>query len=131
MKKIYCDLHSKDFVSIDFDGEYAELSVWRDGEPNFSYLSPDKIRKLRKQLKKALLQIEGNSLTEDDDWFSKGRIVEITGNKNSHYFPIGELVMIDYMDKVDSPFARCKSLCSGASSVVMKSDCKPYKEDEA
>ena len=131
MKKIYCDIGRNDFVSVRFYREHVELSVWEDGEANAVFLSPAKIRELLNLLKKALLQIEGVKDEAEGDWFSPGKKVVITGNSNSHEFPIGTIAIIRESVSNDKRGKRCEHLDGHEYWFVRQSDCKPYTEDEA
>ena len=67
MKKIKCALNPEDFIKVQ-GGRWAEegyCSIDLRADSERVILSPDKIRKLRKQLKRALMKIEG-----DQDYFS-------------------------------------------------------------
>ena len=129
MKTIKCDLCCNDFVSVEFDSEYVELSVWEDGVANTVFLNPDKIRKLRKQLKKALLKIEGVKEFAEVDWFSPGKKVVITGENAD--FPVGEVVVVSESCLNDEYSKRCDYIDGRDYFYVKSSECKPYKEDEA
>lgn len=67
MKKIFCEAYENDWVRVELGGEGSE--VWIDTFTSICgmnrsvsiMLSPEKIRKLRKQLKRALIEIEGVS----------------------------------------------------------------------
>ena len=59
MKKIYCDYSPNDSLRVSTDETDAFIVIKAHGERCDIMLSPNKIRKLRKQLKKALLRIEG------------------------------------------------------------------------
>ena len=81
MKNIYCEMNRADFVRVS--------SVWDDMDPGVSldskegdkivqiFLSPEKIRKLRKQLKKALIAIEG---TDQEEWQAGDQCFLVNGN---------------------------------------------------
>ena len=131
MKKIYCDMDREDFLKVETDERHGYISIKNCGETKDVMLSPDKIRKLRKQLKKALEQIEGVKETAEDDWFSPGKKVVITGNSNCHEFPIGTIAIIreNYLNDEQSKY--CEYLDGRDFYYVQPSDCKPYKEDEA
>lgn len=61
MKKIKCTLNPGDFIKVQGGGwaeeGYCSIELYADSGKVI--LSPDKIRKLRKQLKRALIEIEG------------------------------------------------------------------------
>ena len=61
MKKIRCDMNTKDFIKVQGGGwaEEGYCSIELRADTGRVILSPDKIRKLRKQLKRALIEIEG------------------------------------------------------------------------
>lgn len=59
MKKIYCSMDFDDYLYVDSDGQYAFIAIRCGNRSADIALSADKIRKLRKQLKRALLEIEG------------------------------------------------------------------------
>lgn len=62
MKKIHCDFYGEDFLKISHvDSSDIFLGVKQDGKLAGIRIGPDKIRKLRKQLKRALIEIEGVS----------------------------------------------------------------------
>ena len=59
MKKIKCDWVTEDFLKLKVS-DYLDVivTVKQNGKESKVHLSPDKIRKLRKQLKRALVEIE-------------------------------------------------------------------------
>lgn len=66
MKKIYCSLAPNDFLKVTTDDDDGFIRINSNGVMCDVMLSPDKIRKLRKQLKKALREIEGMDQQEDE-----------------------------------------------------------------
>ena len=100
------------------------------GNPEYSVkLDAAKIRKLRKQLKRALMKIEGvpceekKAHDEADDWFSVGKTVKVTGNSSYHGFQIGEIVKITHIDS--DGWAKAEYLDGHDYWWVKKSDCEP------
>lgn len=69
MKKIRCDMREDDFLRVIFDDDLAVIHARDGGETTEIALSPDKIRKLRKQLKRALIEIEGEDKKADESEF--------------------------------------------------------------
>ena len=63
MKKIRCSMDFNDYLAVDSDEQYAFITIQCGNRSADIALSPSKIRKLRKQLKRALIEIEG-SLSE-------------------------------------------------------------------
>ena len=62
MKKIRCDFYAEDYIEISpIDSYSIIIRVNQDGKCSRICIGPDKIRKLRKQLKRALMKIEGVS----------------------------------------------------------------------
>lgn len=61
MKKIYCNSNPEDFIAVTISSGCAYIDTQQGDESTEIELSPDKIRKLRKQLKRALIEIEGVS----------------------------------------------------------------------
>ena len=59
MKKIRCDSNPSDFLVVSVYCGYAYIDTQQGDESTEIKLSPEKIRKLRKQLKWALIEIEG------------------------------------------------------------------------
>ena len=59
MKKIRCDMMSDDYMRVTFDDDYAFIDTNQGSEKTEIALTPAKIRKLRKQLKRALIEIKG------------------------------------------------------------------------
>ena len=59
MKKIRCDSNPSDFLVVSVSCGYAYIDTQQGDESTEIQLSPEKIRKLRKQLKRALIKIEG------------------------------------------------------------------------
>ena len=59
MKKIRCDSNPSDFLEVSVYCGYAYIDTQQGDESTEIKLSPEKIRKLRKQLKWALIEIEG------------------------------------------------------------------------
>ena len=130
MKKIYCDMDREDSIKVETDERHGYISIKNCGETKDVMLSPDKIRKLRKQLKKALLKIEDVKESEDD-WFSPGKKVVITRNDSSHQFPIGTVAIMRKNELNDERSKHCEYLDGHDYWFIRPSDCKPYKEDEA
>ena len=131
MKKIYCELANDDYAKISVEDGLVNLSVAQGDDVNVVVFSPDKIRKLRKQLKKALLQIEGVKDEAEDDWFSPGKKVVITQNDSSHQFPIGTVAIMRKNELNDDRSKHCEYLDGHDYWFIRRSDCKPYKEAEA
>ena len=147
MKKIYCEIDNEDYVKVKVGEDFATLIIGvSDKNCEFEtggagidagiYLWPDKIRKLRKQLKKALLKIEGvkektENKIDDSDWFTPGKAVVITGYNTG--FPVGEIVVVVVSESGlnDEYSKKCEYLDGRDYFYVKPSDCKPYKEDEA
>lgn len=68
MKKIRCDWVTEDFLKLKVDDRSDVIVTVKQGEGISEVrLSPDKIRKLRKQLKRALIEIEGISDADHDN----------------------------------------------------------------
>ena len=60
MKKIRCDWNVNDFLQLKvIDGSDVIIAAKQNENKSRVRINPDKIRKLRKQLKRALLEIEG------------------------------------------------------------------------
>lgn len=60
MKKIRCDFYAEDYIEISpIDSYSIIIRVNQDGKCSRIRISPEKIRKLRKQLKRVLMKIEG------------------------------------------------------------------------
>lgn len=61
MRKIRCKTNANDFIKVHGDGwvEEGECAIELHADSGKIILSPAKIRKLRKQLKRALIEIEG------------------------------------------------------------------------
>lgn len=122
MKKIFCDYDREDFIRVNKDGDgggMARVAIQCDGDYGVVRLSPDKIRKLRKQLKKALVAIEGDS----EDWFSEGKLVEITANQNGHGFTMGDKVRVGNKT-IGENIKLCWSQNNGDYWWVINEDCK-------
>lgn len=64
MKKIRCDVSSEDYLRVSVWGARAHIDAKQGAYETEIALSPSKIRKLRKQLKRALIEIEGESSAE-------------------------------------------------------------------
>lgn len=82
MKKIYCDMNTADFLAVEPLSDGIFIISTEEGKVVQINLSPTKIRKLRKQLKKALLQIEGNDAKSDEDrdeWKAGDKVFLIHG----------------------------------------------------
>ena len=131
MKKICCEINDNDFIKVQgagwVEGGYYSIDLYSDR--GRIILSPAKIRKLRKQLKRALVKIEGISgeekkdQDESSDWFSGGKTVKVTGNSSNHGFQIGEIVKITHIDS--DCWAKSEYLDSHDYWWVKKSDCEP------
>lgn len=126
------------------DGKTILVSMQSNGLGNPEYsvkLDADKIRKLRKQLKRALSEIEGDTGHKDttwkahyleaegekeEDWFSVGRIVKVTANSNEHEFKIGESVkIVGDITQGPSIYARVEYLDGDDYWWLRKDDCEP------
>mgnify|MGYP001007015023 CR=1 FL=1 len=59
MKKIYCEVAPRDYIEVKADFEGVDINVVYEDSTQGVYITGDKIRKLRKQLKRALIEIEG------------------------------------------------------------------------
>ena len=63
MKKIHCDFDGEDFLKISpFNSSDIFLDVNQEGKRSRIRIGADKIRKLRKQLKRVLVEIEGEEV---------------------------------------------------------------------
>lgn len=67
MKKIRCSMDFNDYLDVDSDEQYAFITIQCGNRSADIALSPSKIRKLRKQLKRALIEIEGVSDVDHDN----------------------------------------------------------------
>lgn len=61
MKKIYCKYVPDDYLHVTMGGDDVWVDIKQENTVATFALSPDQIRKLRKQLKRALVKIEGES----------------------------------------------------------------------
>ena len=62
MKKIRCDFRAEDYIQISpIDSSDIVIGANQGGRCSSIRIGPAKIRKLRKQLKRALMKIEGVS----------------------------------------------------------------------
>ncbi len=100
------------------------------GNPEYSVeLDAKKIRKLRKQLKRALIEIEGDKVKEElnasttDDWFSVGKKVKIVNRLSGHGFQIGQIVK--YVGTTPMGNEKLESLDGSSWYAVHKDDCAP------
>ena len=66
MKKIHCDVTVEDYIKVNPYGDGAEIVIHEGSTGSTVFLSPVKIRKLRKQLKRALIEIEGEPKKADE-----------------------------------------------------------------
>ncbi len=122
MKKIYCDWSVNDFLQIEVvDGSNVIITAKQNENKSRVRINPDKIRKLRKQLKRALIEIEGEK--KEDDWFSAGKIVRVTNNFMGHCFPIGDMVRI--VDINEGGVARAEYLGGRDYWFLRKNECEP------
>ena len=80
MKKIYCDLEGKDYILIN-SGEWGRMCAASIDISTISsgriVIGAGKIRKLRKQLKKALIAIEGEG--KEEGWKSGDKVFLVHG----------------------------------------------------
>ena len=98
MKKISCVLDGNDFVrvsSVFSDTDSGTFLESNEGEKMVQiYLSPRKIRKLRKQLKKALIAIEGEG--KEEGWKSGDKVFLVHGcNEGDDYCTSPSVIGID------------------------------------
>ena len=121
MKKIYCSSSPDDFLVVSVSFGYAYIDTQQGDESAEIELSPTKIRKLRKQLKRALIEIEGEK--KEDDWFSAGKIVRVTNNFMGHGFPIGDMVRI--VDINEGGVAKAEYLDGRDYWFLCKNECEP------
>lgn len=122
MKKIRCDWYVNDFLRIEVvDGSNVIITAKQNGNKSRVRINPDKIRKLRKQLKRALIEIEGEK--KEDDWFSAGKIVRVTNNFMGHGFPIGDMVRI--VDINEGGVAKAEYLDGRDYWFLRKNECEP------
>ena len=128
MKKIRCNSNPADFLAVSVFAGCVYIDAQQGDESTEIELSPDKIRKLRKQLKRALIEIEGErpETPTEDNWFSKGKLVKVVANNNSHEFPIGENVkIVSGIEKDIHVFAKAEYLGGHDFWWVRKDDCEP------
>lgn len=123
MKKIRCALNPDEFIKVQGGGweEEGYYSIELRADSGKVILSPDKIRKLRKQLKRALIEIEGEK--KGDDWFSAGKTVRVTNNFMGHSFLIGDMVRI--VDINEGGVAKAEYLDGRDYWFLRKNECEP------
>lgn len=123
MKKIKCSVNPEDFIKVQGDGwvEDGNFAIDLHADSGRVILSPSKIRKLRKQLKRALIEIEGEK--KEDDWFSAGKIVRVTNKFMGHGFPIGDMVRI--VDINEDGVAKAEYLDGRDYWFLRKNECGP------
>lgn len=99
VKKLRCDVDPADWVRIVKYGEAIAVQVNVGGEKTDIFLTHSDAKKLRKQIKKALIEIDGE--LEDDIPAEKeepayiphiGEVVEVYRNTVGHVFEIGQKV---------------------------------------
>lgn len=125
MKKIYCDWVPSDWIKVGIasdtiDPEDIIIEV-KSSEEGCIRLNPSKIRKLRKQLKRVLIEVKGEK--KEDDWFSAGKIVRVTNNFMGHGFPIGDMVRI--VDINEDGVAKAEYLDGRDYWFLRKNECEP------
>lgn len=59
VKKLRCQVVSDDWVKVEADGGTVGITARSDGRDSHIYLTPSDAKKLRKQIKKALVEIDG------------------------------------------------------------------------
>ena len=92
MKKIRCDVMEEDYLYVNSDRKYAYLHSVQGSRNTEIALSPAKIRKLRKQLKRALVEIEGEPKKADESELrARGR--DLHEDEKIEYKP-GDLVYL-------------------------------------
>ena len=130
MKKIRCDWDEKDFLKLKVADHSDVIVTVKQGDKRSRVrICPEKIHKLRKQLKRALIEIEDDSWEEKkdqdegDDWFSAGKTVKVTGNSSRHEFPVGEVVRIIRIDCYGN--AKSEYLDGHDYWWLNKEDCEP------
>ena len=124
MKKIYCDSNPRDFLVVSVSCGYAYIDAQAGGKITEIELSPNKIRKLRKQLKRALIEIEGEKAedTTPRNWFSEGKIVRVTNNLSLHGFWIGDMVRV--VD-IEGGIAKAEYPDGSDFSLLREAECEP------
>ena len=82
MKKIYCKYVPDDYLHITIGGDDVWVDIKQDNTVATFALCPDQIRKLRKQLKRALVKIEGvePNKAQDEEYKPGDRVYLIEGN---------------------------------------------------
>lgn len=121
MKKIYCSSNPEDFLEVSVSCGWAYIDTRQGDQSTEIALSPTKIRKLRKQLKRVLIDIEGEK--KEDDWFSAGKTVRVTNNFMGHGFLIGDMVRI--VDINEDGVAKAEYLDGRDYWFLRKNDCEP------
>lgn len=101
-KKLRCEVEREDYVKADGRGfGDVRLHVKVDGNEHDIFLTPSDAKKLRKQIKSALAEIEDKheeDIAEEKEESAYtphvGEVVEIYRNMTGHRFRIGEKVRI-------------------------------------
>lgn len=108
VKKLRCTVENKDYIKACERG-YGDvrLHVKVDGNKHDIFLTPSDAKKLRKQIKKALIEIEGEpeeeipAEKEEPAYIPHvGEVVEVYRNTEGHCFQVGERVRIQENDAV-------------------------------
>lgn len=149
MKKIKCNWCDDDWIEINIASDTVTpediIIQVESSDNNCIRLSPDKIRKLRKQLKKALLKIEGEK-EEPEEWIpSKGDRVIFTDDsyldeldRKDWHPKVGEIYVVreyhvtEFYNAVtleETPDRKRSANFDGWAFDI--SGFSPYKEDEA
>lgn len=141
MKKIRCEINNNDYIKVREDRwleeRYCAIDIHADS--GRIILSPAKIRKLRKQLKQVLIEIERDNIKEnescgcgqcvydkkdkEDDWFSVGKKVKIVNRLSGHGFKIGQIVK--HAGKTPMGNEKLESLDGHSWYAVSKDECVP------
>ena len=98
VKKLRCDVVTSDWVRVVKYGEDIAVQVNVGGENTDIFLTHENAKKLRKQIKVALAEIEGEDGQDDQEKEEPayiphvGEVVEVYRNTCGHAFNIGEKV---------------------------------------
>lgn len=129
VKKLRCTVIREDYVKVGGNG-YGDvrLNVKVDGNKHDIFLSPSDAKKLRKQIKKALAEINGEDEQENKPDESAyiphaGEVVEVFQNTVDHAFQIGQKVRVV---EVEGESVKAQSL-NGITHWWVGGDIKPIQ----
>ena len=130
VKKLRCDVVPRDWVRAVKYAEDIAVQVKVGGEKTDIFLNPENAKKLRKQIKAALAEIEGEDGQDDQEKEEPeyiphvGEVVEVVENTSAHKFKVGQQVRT--LDIYDG-YCKFSSLDTSTEWYVKNTDIRPIQ----